>query len=156
MALNTPDEILKFARLDLSIVKVEEVENALAFASDYVTFLSPVEDSERSDRVQVIACLYFLHRVVGALQSDAPSKMIRLTISRLKPCGSRRYGGRCAGLAFLQCGCCQVIRLATWRRVRDQIGSASRGGSAMGSAARRCSPTMGKSKRQRHALPVAK
>lgn len=54
MALNTPDELLRFARLDLSIVKTEELDNALDFASDFVTFLAPAEDNDRSTRVNPI------------------------------------------------------------------------------------------------------
>lgn len=84
MGLNTIDDILRFARLDLSVVKVEEVEDALSFAFDYVTFLAPLDDSERSDRVDPIrkrAEAYFAtselyQKIAPFLHLTAPPKQI--------------------------------------------------------------------------------
>ena len=84
MALNTIDEILRFARLDFSVVKVEEVEDALSFASDYVTSLAPVDDSDRSDRVDPIrkraeaylATSEIYERLAPFLHLTAPPKQI--------------------------------------------------------------------------------
>jgi hypothetical protein len=84
MAINTPDEILRFARLDYSVVKVEEVDDALAFASDMVAFLSPEDDSARSLRVNplrkraeaYIATAELYERVATYLHLTAPPKQV--------------------------------------------------------------------------------
>ena len=84
MPLNTEDEILQFARLDLSVVTTEEVEDALAFASDFVNYLSPSDDSERSARVDpirkraesYIAVSELYERVAPFLHLTAPPKQV--------------------------------------------------------------------------------
>lgn len=48
---NTPDAILRMARLDLSVVQTFEVEEALILAADEVAFDSPEDtDNARSNR----------------------------------------------------------------------------------------------------------
>lgn len=49
---NTIEEILRFARLDLSIVQDYEVSEALEFAADEVAFISPESEEERSTRTE--------------------------------------------------------------------------------------------------------
>ena len=49
---NTVAEILRFARLDLSIVQDYEVNDAICFAADEVVFRSPEDDSTRSLRAE--------------------------------------------------------------------------------------------------------
>lgn len=48
--LNTVDEILLFARLDLSIVQDTEVVLANEFATDEVEFIAPEAETDRSTR----------------------------------------------------------------------------------------------------------
>jgi hypothetical protein len=49
---NTIEEILRFARLDLSVVQDWEVEDALNFAADEVAFISPESEEDRSTRTE--------------------------------------------------------------------------------------------------------
>ena len=48
--LNSTDEILQFARLDLDTVQSSEVEDAINFAQDVVNFHAPESDAPRDVR----------------------------------------------------------------------------------------------------------
>lgn len=84
MALNTADEILRFARLDYSVVKTEEVQDALDFAADMVAYLAPTDDTERSARVDPIrkraeaylATSELYERIAPFLHLTAPPKQV--------------------------------------------------------------------------------
>lgn len=84
MAINNVDDILRFARLDLSVVKTEEVEDALSFASDMVEFLAPEDDSDRSARVNPIrkraeaylATSELYEKIAPFLHLTAPPKQV--------------------------------------------------------------------------------
>jgi hypothetical protein len=49
---NTVEEILRFARLDLSVVQDYEVTDALNFAADEVAWISPESEEDRSTRTE--------------------------------------------------------------------------------------------------------
>lgn len=49
---NTVEEILRFARLDLTVVQDYEVEDALIFAADEVAFIAPEAETDRSTRTE--------------------------------------------------------------------------------------------------------
>lgn len=84
MPLNTIDELLRFARLTLEVVKVEECEDALDHASDMVEFLAPEDPSPRSTRVNPIrrrseinfATSELYERIAHYLHLTAPPKQI--------------------------------------------------------------------------------
>ena len=52
MPRNTPDEIIRFAKLTFQMVTPAEVQDELDLAADTVEFLAPAEDTPRSDRAE--------------------------------------------------------------------------------------------------------
>lgn len=88
MALITQTELLTFAKLDLSIVKQVDVEQAIAYAEAEVLFRSPQEDTSRSQRAEPLrkhaalylgaACIYL--RISAFILSTAPAKQTLQTL----------------------------------------------------------------------------
>lgn len=89
MPLNSIDEIYAFSGLDSDTVQPSEIQTALSFASDLVVWLSPDDDSDRSERAEPIrkrAEAYLataeLYRKLGPFLSlTTPGKQILTTLS---------------------------------------------------------------------------
>lgn len=91
---NNMDELLRFARLDLTIVQDYEVQDALWFAADEVAFLAPeaepdTVEEERSDRVDplrkraeaYLATAELYERIATHLGTSTPPKQILTTLN---------------------------------------------------------------------------
>ena len=86
---NTTEEILRFARLDLTVVQDFEVTDALCFAADEVAFIAPQNDSDRSTRTEplrkraeaYLATAELYERLSTFLGLSTPPKQILSTLN---------------------------------------------------------------------------
>jgi hypothetical protein len=86
---NTVEEILRFARLDLSVVQDYEVEDALNFAADEVAFIAPESEEDRSTRTEplrkraeaYLAASELWARIATAYGIGTPARQILQTLS---------------------------------------------------------------------------